>query len=282
MLECSPSAGLYSRSRLSFTSAIVTILIFFFLTDTTLATTSQRWGLWHRVRKGDTVTSIARKYDVSVRSIFSNNRIPSPRRLPIGKKLFIPRVAPSQRNDGTWYKVKKGDTLYRIAQKHNVSWPSIRTANPKLRSPHMIQPKQKLFIPGPHAIGFKPPLRTRLTITSNYGYRRHPISRRLKFHHGTDFRAKPRTRVYASKSGRVVRAKWDGGYGRIVVIEHTGGYTTWYGHLSAIRVKAGQKVKRGQFIGLSGSSGHATGPHLHFEIRWKGKSVDSARYIEMS
>ncbi len=282
MQECSPSAGHYLRSRFSFKSAIVAILIFFLVTESTLAAASQAWGLYHRVRKGDTVSGIAKKYNVSVRSIFSNNRIPSARRLPIGKKLFIPRVAPSQRQDGTWYKVKQGDTLSEIARKHNVSWPSIRSANPKLRSPHLIRPKQKLFIPGPHAIGFRAPLRTRLTVTSNYGYRRHPISKRLRFHHGTDFRAKPRTRVYASKSGRVVRAKWDGGYGRIVVIEHTGGYSTWYGHLSAIRVKTGQRVKRGQFIGLSGSSGHATGPHLHFEIRWKGKSVDSARYIQLS
>ena len=94
MLECSPSAGHYSRLRLSFKIAVVTILIFIFVADTTLAATSQAWGLWHRVRKGDTVSGIARKYNVSVRSIFSNNRIPSARRLPIGKKLFIPRVAP--------------------------------------------------------------------------------------------------------------------------------------------------------------------------------------------
>ncbi len=282
MLRCSSSAGLYSRPRLSFTSAIVTILIFFYSTDVTLAATSQAWGLWHNVRKGDTVSGIARKYNVSVRSIYSANRIHSPRRLNIGRKLFIPGVAPSQRIDGNWYKVKTGDTLYGIGRKHNVSWRSIMSANPKLKSPHMIQPKQKFFIPNPHAIGFKAPLHSRLTVTSDYGYRRHPISKRLKFHHGTDFRAKSRTLVYASKSGRVVRAKWDRGYGRVVVIEHTGGYTTWYGHLSAIRVKAGQKVKREQVIGLSGSSGHATGPHLHFEIRWKGKSVDSSRYIQMS
>lgn len=103
----------------------------------------------------------------------------------------------------------------------------------------------------------------------------------MKFHHGIDLGVRPRTRVYAARSGKVIRAGWYGGYGNVVVIKHDEDYTTRYGHLSKIRVKVGQRVTPQQIIGLSGSSGHATGPHLHFEIRWKGDSVDASRYIRL-
>ena len=78
-----------------------------------------------------------------------------------------------------------------------------------------------------------------------------------------------------------MRAGWDPGYGNIVVVEHFGGYKTVYGHLSIIYVKVGQRMKKGQVLALTGNSGYSTGPHLHFEIRWKDKSVDPRRYIRL-
>jgi murein DD-endopeptidase MepM/ murein hydrolase activator NlpD len=116
-------------------------------------------------------------------------------------------------------------------------------------------------------------------VTSGYGYRIHPVSGQRLFHHGIDLRAREGTRIYAAQSGKVIFVGWLGGYGRLVVIKHDDKYTTRYGHLSKITVRSGQKVKSGTVIGLSGDTGYSTGPHLHFEVRCKGKSIDPAKYI---
>ena len=283
MRVCSPGGGVCSRRHLIIVALqhAITLLIFAcFLTTNVAFASTKAWGLWHRVRKGDTVWGIANKYQVSVRSVLRANQIRSARRLHVGKKLFIPGVVPSQQIDGTWHRIKSGDTLWALAKKHRVSVKSLMSAN-NLKSATKLQVNETIFIPHSGATGFSSPLRIPLVMTSDYGYRWHPIHKKRRFHHGIDFRVKTKYRVYASKAGKVVRAGWYGGYGNVVVIEHTGGYTTWYGHLSAIRVKVGQKVRHGRVIGLSGRSGHATGPHLHFEIRWKGKSVHPANYIRI-
>ena len=98
-------------------------------------------------------------------------------------------------------------------------------------------------------------------------------------HEGIDFRAATGTRVYASRAGKVIFAGRKGGYGKVVGIEHEDDFTTWYGHLSRIRVKNGQWVSQGKVIGLSGNTGISTGPHLHFEIRYKGRSEKPTQYL---
>lgn len=112
--------------------------------------------------------------------------------------------------------------------------------------------------------------------TSAFGVRVHPISRRRKLHAGVDFAAKRGARVNAAREGVVVHARWRGGYGRLVVIDHGDGVTSRYAHLGQIRVREGQWVRAGQSIGAVGSSGAATGPHLHFEIREDREPIDPA------
>jgi murein DD-endopeptidase MepM/ murein hydrolase activator NlpD len=102
-------------------------------------------------------------------------------------------------------------------------------------------------------------------VTSNPGLRFHPILRYLRWHRGTDFASPAGTPVQAAETGRVIDAGWQGGYGRIVRIAHRDGTTTLYAHLSGIDVADGQPVARGAVIGTVGSTGLATGPHLHFE-----------------
>ena len=150
-----------------------------------------------------------------------------------------------------------------------------------LQSADHLPAGQKILIPDQSNIHFRNPMKIPLVVTSKYGYRKHPISRMRKFHHGIDFRARKGTRTYACRDGKVVRAGWDPGYGNIVVVEHSGGYKTAYGHLSIIYVKVGQKVKKGHVLALTGNSGYSTGPHLHFEIRRYNKSVDPRRYIKL-
>jgi murein DD-endopeptidase MepM/ murein hydrolase activator NlpD len=114
------------------------------------------------------------------------------------------------------------------------------------------------------------------TITSPFGWRSNPFGGGPEFHQGLDIAAPTGTTVTAAAGGTVIMAQWYGGYGNYILIDHGGGYSSGYGHLSAIYVSVGQAVARGQAIGAVGSTGQSTGPHLHFEIRIAGKPVDPA------
>jgi murein DD-endopeptidase MepM/ murein hydrolase activator NlpD len=116
-------------------------------------------------------------------------------------------------------------------------------------------------------------------VTSTFGYRVHPIFGDRRLHTGLDFRASSGTPLTAAAPGEVVFAGWRGGYGNCTIIDHGGGIATLYAHQSSIRVERGDEVKRGQVIGASGSTGFATGPHLHFEVRVSGTPVDPMPYL---
>lgn len=115
-------------------------------------------------------------------------------------------------------------------------------------------------------------------ITSPFGMRVHPITGVRKLHDGVDFAASMATPVKAAHSGRVISASPAGGYGNYVVIDH-GGIVTGYAHLSAIVVTVGQQVSVGQVIGLLGSTGFSTGPHLHFNVKVNGEYVDPITFM---
>ena len=114
-------------------------------------------------------------------------------------------------------------------------------------------------------------------ITSRFGLRVHPLFRLRQFHQGVDISAPTGTPVRAALDGSVLFAGWFGGYGKLVVIDHGEGISTLYGHLSAILVKPGQPIARGDMLGRVGSTGYSTGPHLHFEVRQNGRPIDPAR-----
>jgi murein DD-endopeptidase MepM/ murein hydrolase activator NlpD len=111
-------------------------------------------------------------------------------------------------------------------------------------------------------------------ISSSFGYRVHPILGVRKMHTGVDIAAASGTPIHAAASGAVVSAGWVRGYGNCIVLDHGGGLGTLYGHCSSLAVSAGQPVKAGQVIGYVGSTGLATGPHLHFEVIKNGRQVN--------
>jgi murein DD-endopeptidase MepM/ murein hydrolase activator NlpD len=118
------------------------------------------------------------------------------------------------------------------------------------------------------------------TIGSLYGYRIHPNSRAKKFHAGLDIRAKHGNNVYAAFDGKVVEVKIRSkGYGNTIKIVHENGLVTLYAHLSAFTVKIGDVICKGKIIGKIGSSGNATGPHLHFEIIDNKNKVNPLEYL---
>ena len=117
-------------------------------------------------------------------------------------------------------------------------------------------------------------------ITSNYGYRIHPVYKTKKFHSGIDVGAGYGSAIVAVESGTVITATYGSGYGKYVVVSHGSGITTLYAHCSALLVKVGDKVTRGQTIAKVGSTGVSTGNHLHFEVRINGRPADPLTYVK--
>ncbi len=116
-------------------------------------------------------------------------------------------------------------------------------------------------------------------ITDGYGKRRDPFTGRWANHMGLDIAARIGTPVMAPADGVVVFSGYDGGFGKMVRLAHGFGYTTIFGHLSKILVKPGDEIRRGDTIGLLGSTGRSTGPHLHYEVHEDGRSVNPLYYI---
>lgn len=115
-------------------------------------------------------------------------------------------------------------------------------------------------------------------MASGYGWRIDPVYHTRRFHAGMDFAAPTGADIYATGNGQVISAGWQQGYGNCVQINHGYGYVTLYGHMSAFKIRAGQKVKRGDVIGLVGSTGKSTGPHLHYEVHYKGEIMNPQNY----
>ena len=120
---------------------------------------------------------------------------------------------------------------------------------------------------------------SRGNITSRFGVRTDPFRRRPAMHTGIDFRAPSGEAAKATAPGKVISAGYNRGYGYMVEIDHGGGLTTRFAHLSKIVAKKGQSVAKGDIIGRTGSTGRSTGPHLHYEIRVNGRAIDPMTFI---
>jgi murein DD-endopeptidase MepM/ murein hydrolase activator NlpD len=129
------------------------------------------------------------------------------------------------------------------------------------------------------AVPVRKPIMGDIDLSSGFGVRSDPFLGRPAMHTGLDFRSSTGDPVRATANGTVETAGWSGGYGKMVEIDHGNGFSTRYGHLSEIDVKAGQTVKIGQIIGRVGSTGRSTGPHLHYETRVDGDAVDPQKFL---
>lgn len=119
-------------------------------------------------------------------------------------------------------------------------------------------------------------------VTSRFGKRKDPVNKKRGFHTGLDFRGKRGDKIYATADGVVKKAFNNGGYGKYILISHGNGYTTSFAHLQTFLVKKGDRVKRGQLIGLVGNSGRSTGPHLHYEINLNKKPIDPDKFMKFA
>lgn len=128
-------------------------------------------------------------------------------------------------------------------------------------------------------VGFTAPLSG--IITSPYGYRTDPFSGQTSYHRGVDIGVKEGTDVLACAAGKVTVSEFNSVGGNYVIIDHGGGQKSYYGHLQTRLVSAGDDVAHGQVIGLSGATGMVTGPHLHFQLFYRDRTVDPTRYVSI-
>jgi murein DD-endopeptidase MepM/ murein hydrolase activator NlpD len=126
------------------------------------------------------------------------------------------------------------------------------------------------------------PVTSNRSMSSNFGARVHPILGGLRMHKGVDLPAPTGTPIHATADGVIGRADWFSGYGLYVQIEHGANLETRYGHMSRIAVAEGQHVHKGDVIGYVGSTGLATGPHLHYEVRIGGEAVNPVPYLQVA
>ena len=220
------------------------------------------FGVYHKVKKNETLYSIAKLYGTSVDKIEKNNNIADAKKIMPGDYIFVPGVAAPLDTNG------KASAAPSNAKKeeHRDAKKSAEKSAPKSKEPAPIKAepaKQGKYIWPAKGV-----------VTSKFGVRWG------KNHSGIDIGCPEGTPIYAAAAGKVVFVGEKSGYGLLVIIAHSNGSSfTIYAHNSKNLVKEHAEVKQGEKIALVGQTGRATGPHLHFEIRIESKAVDPLLYL---
>jgi murein DD-endopeptidase MepM/ murein hydrolase activator NlpD len=213
----------------------------------------------HVIRRGDTLSQIAASYGLSVDALRRANRLPDAGHLIVGKTLRIPPQTSRQ-------------AMVESPQTSAAREPARLSALQR----HVEGLSQE---PVKARLGFIRPVQGQLT--SPFGERAHAMGGGgTQFHAGIDISVPTGTPVQAAQEGTVVFAGYNGAYGKVVKLDHPHGFSTLYAHNSRLLVHVGQRIKAGQVICLSGSTGRSTGPHLHFEMHKDGWPVNPLRYLE--
>ncbi len=231
----------------------------------------------YKVKSGDTISGIAKKFGLTnISTLISVNDIGNVRQLGAGQKLKIPSI------DGIVYTVKNGDSLNSIATANKIKLENLLDVNEL--SSETLTVGQQLFLPGvgldqktlQSRMGelFMVPITSKFRWTSPYGWRADPFTGVRSFHTGTDMACPEGTPILAAMSGRISEVGNNRTYGNYIIINHGNGYQTVYAHMSKAISKKGQWVTQGSKIGLVGSTGYSTGPHLHFMVYKNGNRID--------
>lgn len=236
------------------------------------------------IRRGDNFWKVAKEHRVDIDTIIGANAGLKKLLAHIGQIIRVP----SQR--GAVHRIEGEETVQDISVFYAAPEATIMATN-NLEQQHILPPGLEIFIPGakPRQLTaemarhfsrrgiFGSPLLGR--ITSTMGMRKHPVGGFRGKHTGVDLAAPTGSRIAAATAGTVKDVGQGKYIGKYVVLSHKNAYTTLYGHCSKTLVKKGQTVKRGQIIARVGSTGRATGPHLHFELRENGIPRDPLRYL---
>ncbi len=218
------------------------------------------FGVYHRVKKNETLYSIAKLYGTSVDNLEKNNNIADAKKIQVGDYIFVPGVAAPLEAGGSAVKAPSKEKKEEQKNVKNTQGKSAAKAKPEA--------KAKPAKPGKFIWPVKG------VVTSKFGMRWG------KNHNGIDIGCPEGTPIYASAAGKVVFVGEKEGYGNLIILSHSNGTSfTVYAHNSKNLVKDHADVKQGEKIALVGQTGRATGPHLHFEIRIESKAVDPLLYL---
>lgn len=255
-------------------------------------------GASHIVRKGETLYSLSRRYDVPLRALVAANGLKSPYTLVVGQQLSVPSARV--------HKVAKGETGYSISRRYGVTVSALMREN-QIRPPYTLAVGQVLKLPGGAAGGTTTASATPKVVTSTPSRGRSvpratppprssngfdwPVSGRLASRYGPkqdglhndgiNIIARKGTPVKASDAGVVVYASNAlQGYGNLLLVKHSGGWITAYAHNERLLVRQGQQVAKGQVIARVGNTGGVSEPQLHFEIRKGRQALDPLRYLQ--
>jgi len=204
-------------------------------------------GVFHKVKKGESLSAIAHLYKVPVYNIITNNSLKNSNRVFHGQTIFIPdtHVNISDIKNNSIVAKKEPESIHnQIKSNISLLWP----VNGK--------------------------------ITSSFGTRRNPLGKGRQFHCGLDISCDVGTPVKAALDGTVIYAGWKDGYGNVVVLKHDKGYISVYGHNSENVVHEGDSVQKGQVIAKSGMTGSVTGAHVHFEFRKYITPLNPLQYLK--
>lgn len=235
----------------------------------------------YQVGAGDTLAALADRFGITLDTIISFNDIKRERDLKPGRELIMPN------RSGIRYVVRRGDNLSRIAMRHGVSLAALLDIN-EVESSSTITPGQSLLIPD---VGLSENARNRVLgqlfvrpargrIASGYGYRNDPLTGLRKFHNGIDIANQRGTPVVAAMSGTVVKAGYNGNYGRYLILRHAEGFQTLYAHLDKALATVGDRIRQGQQLGEMGNTGYSSQDHLHFSIFLDGAHVDPTEHLQ--
>jgi len=243
----------------------------------------------YKVEGGDAISTIAEKFNITTSTILWANNLAGNDLIRPGDKLIILPI------NGVLHKVKKNDTIEKIAKYYNaesekiIEFNALADAKDLAVDEFLIVPDGKVPPPPPPA----PQPRSRLALpyiikktpaTSKSGRMVWPASGRITQyfgwrHTGLDVAAPTGTPIYAAESGIIKYTGWGRGYGNEIVISHGNGVETRYAHLSKFLIEQGNTVTKGEIIGLVGSTGWSTGPHVHFEVMINGSRVNPLNYL---
>lgn len=258
------------------------------ITPTTPAGRLVREATVYTVQDGDTISTIADRFTVSVATILATNGLRSTDVIKAGDHLTILPTS------GVLHTVKSGDTLLAIANKYEVKTDEIIEFN-ELTDAAKLSIGQKLIIPGATVPAQQAPVivsgDTRVASRNPDGPTPEPIdsagsgfvwptttrhlSQYFKWGHtGIDIDNRSRPAIYAAEAGTVEFAGWLGAYGNLIILNHGNGLQTYYAHTEAFYISKGEKVGKGEAIAKMGSTGRSTGPHLHFEVRRNGQPIN--------